>query len=629
MTDSPYTTAAAVTLIEGGAGAGKTGALAARAAQLVGEGCPTDEVLVFSSTPASCREFQARLRALLGDGAALPRVTTAAAYQSELLAAAQQAGLTDRRPVVLLDFEESLLLEDLKTTQVAPKRLREMLRFFYRSWCDLEPMEGDWFYGPEEEKVYAALEEQLAWRRAYLPCELPRRSWEALAAHAAFREQQGARHVLVDDYPQLSAASQAMAGLLAQESLTVAADALQTAPALEEFPSPEGLVKLAAANPGCEHIAVAADERAPEVREALDRLVADEAFGGEASAEAEAFNAAHPLPVQLYTTAEDEFEGVADRVAALIEEGCDPAALAVAGPTRLWARNLAAALAQRSVPLAPSTQMSSGGDIRELDRCRLARLVTLLKLTADENDPVALRSWGGFGDYLANSALFNALCAAGSYLSLERAAVPGLADETPLMAQEKARVQEALAKARPLVASLRELSGPALLEAACTAVGGALELVPQPFRAALLALGDNATAADFTAAVAKAAAAPRFYGAGVRVGVLDDFAGLAVPVLFIAGLANGMLPRRSYFDPTQVERDRRPQLLAAAQHRLYEAASCARTALNLSAFTEAPLATAEKLQLKIDRIALKEGRRLCRISPSETLRTLTGVYFHD
>ena len=84
-----------------------------------------------------------------------------------------------------------------------------------------------------------------------------------------------------------------------------------------------------------------------------------------------------------------------------------------------------------------------------------------------------------------------------------------------------------------------------------------------------------------------------------------------------------------YFDPARVERDRRPDLLARDQRRVLGAMAAAGDELYLSCFSAAPLATAERLQLKIDRVRLKDGERLCDVSPSETVRALTGVCFHD
>lgn len=89
-------------------------------------------------------------------------MTTLPLYALDVLSSPQAEARTGRRGRILMGFEERLLLEDVKTSGVAPRRLSEMLKFFYRSWADLEPMSGDWFYDEQEERVFRLLVRLLA-----------------------------------------------------------------------------------------------------------------------------------------------------------------------------------------------------------------------------------------------------------------------------------------------------------------------------------------------------------------------------------------------------------------------------------------------------------------------------------
>ena len=113
------------------------------------------------------------------------------------------------------------------------------------------------------------------------------------------------------------------------------------------------------------------------------------------------------------------------------------------------------------------------------------------------------------------------------------------------------------------------------------------------------------------------------------MGLPEDFAGQTARVVIMAGLVNGLVLPRRYFDPAQMERDKRPAMLAAEMAKTYACAGKAASTLLFTYFTEAPLAEAESLQLKIHRVRLREGERVCEVHPSETIRTITGVSYHD
>ncbi len=72
--------------------------------------------------------------------------------------AVQQACGRKRR---LIDGNEmDVLLEDVKVTGIKPKRLREMLKFFYNSIANCANEEPDWLVSGEEQRVYSVLMEK-------------------------------------------------------------------------------------------------------------------------------------------------------------------------------------------------------------------------------------------------------------------------------------------------------------------------------------------------------------------------------------------------------------------------------------------------------------------------------------
>ncbi len=627
MTRSPYATSADVRCIEGRVGTGKTQQIIDQVVDLLHQEVSPRDIALFAATPAAARTLEERLAKAV-DAGECPRVSTLPLFALELLESPEATRCTGRRGRVLMRFEENLLMEDMKTSGVAPRRLSEMLKFLYRSMTDLEPLCGDWFYDEQEARVFKMLCDQLAFREAYLACELPRAAWDYLDQHNDAREAAAYDYVFVDDYQMASCASQCLAGAIARVSLTVAHDPLARVHGSEDYPAFEGAARLLEANPATETERLTHSHLSCVVTDAVNRFAKDEAIG-DTTPVASASSEQGICEAVAYERPEDELQGIVTLVAYQQSRGVAATDIAVAAANRLWAANAARALTAEGIPVSALSRVSIAGDTRDADTCRAARALTLLRLAADAHDPLALRSWCGFGDYLANSALMAAVVAGEASLSLEDGGT--LADPAPsaLLKQGAERADAALAEGRQLLGALGDLSGSALMEAALEAVGADGGAEGAALKAIAAQTPSNASAAELCRVVEHAVLAPQFAGQGVRVGLPEDFAGLTASVVVMAGLVNGLTLPRRYFDPAQVERDKRPALLAAEMAKTYACAGKAASALLLTYFSEAPLATAESLKLKIHRVRLREGERLCEVRPSETIRAITGVSYHD
>lgn len=230
---------------------------------------------------------------------------------------------------------------------------------------------------------------------------------------------------------------------------------------------------------------------------------------------------------------------------------------------------------------------------------------------------------------MAQSALANAVASGDAALSLRAGVAFADAPESALLRQQAASATTALAEAAEIVDCLSGLRGSALIDAAIVAVGADDDQGAALLRAAAKDAGEQATAPALCDAVQDRVLSPGFVGDGVRVGLPEDFAGQTACVVIMAGLVNGLVLPRRYFDPAQMERDKRPAMLAAEMAKTYACAGKAASTLLFTYFTEAPLAEAESLQLKIHRVRLREGERVCEVHPSETIRAITGVSYHD
>ena len=395
----------------------------------------------------------------------------------------------------------------------------------------------------------------------------------------------------------------------------------------EDYPHFSGIEELVAANPNAVRETLAYSHLSRVVTDAVNLLAADEALD------------ARPVPCACtdqgsceavaFERPKSELTGVVSLVSHHLSCGARPQDIAVAAATRQWAARIAQALQAEGIAASPLSRPSLGGDMRHTDTCRAARAFTLLRLAADPEDPLALRSWCGFGDYLAQSALANAVASGDAALSLRAGVAFADAPESALLRQQAASATTALAEAAEIVDRLSGLRGSALIDAAIVAVSADDDQGAALLRAAAKDAGEQATASALCDAVQDRVLSPGFVGDGVRVGLPEDFAGQTARVVIMAGLVNGLVLPRRYFDPAQMERDKRPAMLVAEMAKTYACAGKAASTLLFTYFTEAPLAEAESLQLKIHRVRLREGERVCEVHPSETIRAITGVSYHD
>ena len=359
-------------LVTGGVGTGKTQRLVERAAALLAENAAAGNVLVLCATPQAARLFSERLTARVGaKRAAGATVATARALALDVLADDGARRWSGREPRLLTAFEETFLMEDMKVSGLRPKRLREMLKFFYRSWTELADDDPDWLLPGEEADVHTLLKENLVFMRAVIEPEAANLAARYLREHDEARAAHSYAHVLMDDYACASRASQTLANLVATCSITVAGDAETCIETYDSYPYAAGIDEFLATHPdaACEHL----DADAPDAVERV-ALASD--------------------------TPEAEFEQVARTVAEAVAAGTPARQIVVAVPNSVWSRNIATALHARGVPTeALAISQPLRGDVRDNARCTPARIATALNLVANPDDTAAWRCWGGFGDY--------------------------------------------------------------------------------------------------------------------------------------------------------------------------------------------------------------------------------------
>lgn len=639
-------------LIRGGAATGKTQRLVERALELVRDGAGADGILAVCATPDSAVLFAERLAGAAGAVARGIRVVCARELELEILAHPAARAHTGREPRMLLPFEVSFLLEDLKVGGTPTGRLRGMLKFFYKSMTEMADEADGFLIDADEIDAMERIKTLLAMSGGVLEYELPELACQCVRDVPEVRAAFVRPHVLVDDYQMLCKASQLLCDELAAESLWVAADPAGCVEVFEPYPCGEGPDELLG--------------RRPEA--VVEDLDASYACRG-ACAAASALRSDGDVGMPTLHPAEGSFDGRAElagcltpseelgRVVEVVERSVGEAAerggaaesIFVAVPNRMWESNVCRALEARGVATLHGGDVHgvTGGDIRDLARCAGARMLTLLLLAGDPDDGVAWRSWCGFGDYLTNSGIVNALrdlstTRGGNTVDMIEALA---ADDDALVdagfAEERRRVVEAYAQGKAAIDRLAGRSGPELLRAVAEEVGGEGTPVPAPLvelctpeagddacvlrgralrRLSLPGLLDTAGAPDAAcdAGIAGAAADTR---GRVVVGPASALVGRTPEVVVVCGLVNGFLPKHAFFDATKTPPGKVAKARGAFLRRAGLLLGKARRRLVCTWFTQVDLAAAGRLDLKVDRIWTDGSVRMASVSPSVALET--------
>lgn len=623
---APTPTAA---LIEGGVGCGKTAALIARVATFLEDGAAPEDMLVLAATPDAARVLGARLTEAAGERGAAIEVTCAREVALGLLASEEGRAFSGRVGRLVTPLELGFIMEDMKTSGLKQRRLREMLKFFYRNWTELAGGADDddrWLIPGEEADTHALLKDVLRFTGGILEPEAAAMAVRFLLARPDALADVQRAHVLVDDYQMHSRASQHLANLLARDSITVAADPTAVVEVFDSYPYGEGIGEFTQANEGCERIVLETSHACPAAARAANHLRTSlDAGAAPSDTETEgasftALEAADPAA---------EMAAVADAVQVALEAGTNPSSIYILAFHPAWERRIARALEARGIAAAlPIRGRVAAGDYRDLDRCAPAQLLTALAPVVDPTDALAWRAWCGFGDYLANSAAFADMRAEGEtqgkglVAMLEKVAVA--APEEGFPGTGIGRILDAYRAGRALVERLQGLEGNELIGALADALDLSAEERERTVQlaSALTAPEPGVNApSDARAMIARARQrmnAPVFETTEghVLIGDSAHLTGLTPATLVLCGFVNGFFPTRDFFDATVTTPDKQKLVRATDTRRLYAAAGKATQRLAASWFTSIGLVEAETLKLEIGRVKLRRGERIAVTAPS-------------
>lgn len=617
-----------VTLFLGPAGTGKTARLVEQIQAALDKGASPSSIVVFCASPQSAHFMTSRLQGL-GQVAAAIRVTTPRCYALELLDTPKATAFTGRRARLFSALEKQVIMEDLNVTGMKPKKIKKFMRFFSKQWTELAPEKGDWLETVEQLDIYELVEKTLRFYQGMLEPEVTALAYRYLQNSVKAHQAAGISHVFADDYQCMSRASQKLVATLATQTLTVAGDRFACTEVYDSFPCAAGLEELVADYPQTAVVNCENSYCHPNSMELKNRLFGEDDMARPWDEPAE--TALEGVHAKAYETTSEEFMGVAQQISQLIAQGVTPAEITVLTPNGIWSHNIAKALNYERVHAAVFGKSPLGNiDLQQVDACTTARALSLLDLLANPGDDMAWRCWCGYGNPLFCSDSVFVLRRAGSKKNLTfketldnfQAGNPQQL-ETPENSYGLQSILTAYGEGQKALGELAGLSGQELLSALEKVLHAKL---PAAFTSAALSSGESANGMLASASAAQMGAALRACSndpctteEGVLVLPYEQALGLKVKHVFITGFVNGFIPNKNFLDTMITTPDDQQRKAQIDIRKVYKLFSCATGEVHVSNFTHIEPENAQRLNLKIKRIRVRNGNRVCETMSSAYL----------
>ena len=384
-----------------GPGTGKTYTLIRRVARLLEEGVPPKRILVSTFTRTAAADLKHELKSLNVKGASSVLATTVHALCFSILNRNEVLEITERVPRPLLEFEKRFLLEDLKEEGFGNiHKRRERLKAFEAAWARLQSDEPGWPHDFIDQQFDKLLRDWLIFHAAMLIGELVPEALRYLRNNPLSPDHSAFSHVLVDEYQDLNASEQEFIHLLAPATgLTIIGDEDQSIYSFK-YAHPKGIAEFSRRRPRTTDQSLDLCRRCPpNIVEMANRLISHNRDRTIRQLTPNPENEDGEVLVYQWESMDQEADGLATLVENLVQEGkVEPGRVLVLAPRRQFGYGIRDALNARNVKaLSFFQEQALDGDPRDLEKSRVQQAFTLLTLTANPKDKVALRCWCGFG----------------------------------------------------------------------------------------------------------------------------------------------------------------------------------------------------------------------------------------
>lgn len=618
--------------VEGAAQSGKTESLIQRTKCLVEGGCNPSDIMIVATNAFAAQALKARLAKAVGETAAASvQVTTALKACVKVLNTPEAKEKTGRNPRILNKAEYNLFLEDMKTTGEHPRKLRNMLSYFFCEMADFTPREK-WRTGNAEDTIYAHAQRVLKLRGAMLAqeaamvCAQFLQSPEGEGACAQFT------HVFCDDFQNLTHAQQMCMGMLTKEQFIVTGNPNQTQDGRGGQAYPESFTNFEVLRRGVEVFHLKGAWGNEKINRMVDGLSSVEAankayVAGSTNA---LDTGAEKLPAEVniddivavkWNTPEDELNKITKVILQIVNssENMKEARTCIVVPNRRWASMTKKALIRRGIDAsAIGAGTGLGGDPRESKRARAQVAFAKLALLANPKDMVAWRSWCGFDNALTNSDAWDRLMDFAEennktlLEALEEISNAGYGAKEPFL---RSRVLAKKFRAgQDFISKNTGRSGFGLFKAVGAESidefeGVAREMVGSESAAELFEM--------FSQAITDATWPENPHI--MHISSLQNMVGQEYDNVFVLGCIDGFYPKRNAFEIISTDEERK-LVLDSARRIFASGIAKAKNLLVISYFAKSNLELAEKTKMQVVRVKSEKGMRIGILRPTCFLR---------
>ena len=590
--------------ISGGVKSGKTEALLRKVGLLLKTGVEPDAICVITNTANAAEAFEGRLKGLLEGSAhdfdpSRLTVTTVPLLVLKLLDSEGARSVLQRVPRVLTRYEVAFVMQDLVVAGFSAALVKETLACLERLWSTgvtqgaCNGFEDDNLDEGSGE-LAAYLNDYLIALRAMLMAELPYLCIRLFAMDPERASSQGFDYVLVDDYQNLSKASQTVCEALAKTSLVVTGNAGVWIANREAYPYPEGFAEFTHVHGGG----------------AVDLDEVDTGF--------EPSLLAQQIQNIKWVDPQSEVDGVCQWIEKQTygDEGASLSDFCIVVPNRQWARAFEKSLAKRKkryVTVLGGQLLA--GDPHKPEAYPALASFTRLNLLADPADTIAWRCWCGLGLPDLGAGIWMALLglADAKGLSIVEALsqIPELYDEPQAGTAELQELHARYLEGCALIERFGKKCGFAMLKGVA---GGDLDEVFS------LLIEDSEGLEDAYATFKlawKCALDSRISSKldAARIISYEELTGLSPKNVILVGLVDGLMPPSGYFDDALSEPEK--ALVIKKYEALFaDTLGKASEVVMVSTIQKADRELAESQKMRITRFKDEHGKTMAMLSPS-------------
>lgn len=597
-----------------GPGTGKTAfGLMRRVARLLSEGTDPERILLVSFTRTAAHDLREKIAALGIPAAQKIYATTLHAYCFGLLQQEAVLAITQRHPRPLLDHEKDMMLRDLRGEFGDIRQRREMLAAYEAGWARGEEDHPGVATSSTEQDFQTQVLRWLQRHKAMLIGEVIPLAYKYLSTTPLAPDLSRFDHVIVDEYQDLNWLEQRLVHLLAEHedtSLCIAGDDDQSIYGFRHA-HPEGIRNFVA-DGTVEDYEIFTCGRCPKTVLDMANALMEHAPSRDKPPLSAVQEVAGTVSVVQWGDVADEAEGIAAAIAAqLASDQHEPGDILVLVNRRQIGNHIRDRLRTLEIP-------AHSFFTEDLVASQEAQRTLALLQLATRDDPVGVRTILGLGDASARTAAYERLqnyCLENDVLPqnvLEQAArgesvgvnisalarrfEQTLAELEALPEGMEALVDHLFPEDSEAVAELREIA----LEAAATVTTkeGLLEAV--------------------VAAVTQVDVPP--HPDYVRIMSLHKSKGLTSPVVYLAGLMDGIVPTlKQNLSNREYERAEEEQ-----RRLLYVAITRAAKELTISYSGEMDVADAYGMGAHVvkEKIRTRDGQLRAPTIPSRYLSEL-------